>query len=78
MPQPLSRRLRDDLPFRRIALVLSGGGALAAYEAGALRTFEAIGLRPQILAGVSSGALNAVVWLAHGFRANWSTRSGSR
>jgi len=68
-PDPRSRRLRDDLPFRRIALVLSGGGALAAYEAGALRTFEAIGLKPQILAGVSSGALNAVVWLAHGFRA---------
>src|SRR5262245_15400269 len=57
-------RLRDDLPFRRIALVLSGGGALGAYEVGVLRVLESIGLDPPIVAGMSVGAVNAVIWLA--------------
>lgn len=61
-------RLRQDLPFRRIAVVLSGGGALGAYEVGVLRVLETIGLRPAIVAGVSIGAVNALVWLAHGFQ----------
>ena len=58
-------KLRDDLPFRRIAVVLAGGGTYGAYEAGALRTLSAAGLRPAIVAGVSVGALNAVAWLSH-------------
>jgi predicted acylesterase/phospholipase RssA len=62
------RRSRDDLPFRRIALVLSGGGALGAYEVGVLRVLETAALRPAIMVGVSVGAINAVLWLAHGFR----------
>ena len=61
-----ARRLRADLPFRRPAVVLSGGGALGAYEVGALRVLEAVGFRPAIVAGVSIGALNAVIWRAHG------------
>ena len=60
--------LRRPWPFRRVAVVLSGGGALAAYEVGALNVLEAVGLRPAILAGVSAGAINAVVWLSLGFR----------
>ena len=66
MPTP-KVRLRRDLPFRRIAVVLSGGGALGAYEVGVLRVLESVGLRPVIVAGVSIGAVNAVVWLAHQF-----------
>jgi predicted acylesterase/phospholipase RssA len=58
------RGLRPDLPFRRVALVLSGGGALGAYEVGVLRVVEALRLRPAIVAGVSVGAINAVVWRA--------------
>jgi predicted acylesterase/phospholipase RssA len=65
---PPRRTLRRKFPFKRVALVLSGGGALGAYEIGVLRVLEAIGLRPRIMAGVSVGAINAVVWLAHGFR----------
>jgi predicted acylesterase/phospholipase RssA len=61
-----ARRLRSDLPFTRPALVLSGGGALGAYEVGVLRAVEAAGLKPRIVAGVSIGAINAVVWRAHG------------
>ena len=66
VPRPPSLRL--DLPFRRIALVLSGGGALGAYEVGVLKVLEATGIRPAIMAGVSVGAINAVLWLAHGLR----------
>lgn len=65
----MARRLRTDLPFKRIAVVLSGGGALAAYETGVLRTLERIGLKPAIVSGASAGALNAVAWVAHEFRA---------
>lgn len=54
------------LPFRRIALVLSGGGAYGAYEVGVLKVLERIGLVPSIVTGVSVGAINAVVWAAHG------------
>jgi predicted acylesterase/phospholipase RssA len=59
-------RLRSDLPFRRVAVVLSGGGALGAYEVGVLKVLERAGLAPWLVAGVSIGAVNAVVWLAHG------------
>src|SRR2546426_8143458 len=63
-----TRALRRPWPFRRVAVVLSGGGALAAYEVGALKVLEAVGLRPAILAGVSAGAINAAVWLSLGYR----------
>jgi len=33
-----------------------------------LRALERLGLEPAIIAGVSVGAINAVLWLAHGFR----------
>lgn len=62
------RRLRADLPFRRIALVLSGGGTVGAYEVGVLKVLETLALAPAMIAGVSVGAINAVVWVAHGRR----------
>ncbi|HET7226302.1 MAG TPA: patatin-like phospholipase family protein, partial [Candidatus Eisenbacteria bacterium] len=71
-------RLRPDLPFRRIAVVLSGGGALGAYQIGVLRVLEAAGIRPEILCGLSVGAINAVAWLAHDFRTRPLTRTWSR
>jgi len=60
-------RLRSDLPFERIAVVLPGGGALGAYQAGVLRVLSRLGLRPTVVAGTSTGAINAVVWRAHDF-----------
>ena len=62
------RSLAKSLPFRRIALVLSGGGALGAYEVGVLRVLEAVALDPKVIAGVSVGAMNAISWIAHGRR----------
>jgi predicted acylesterase/phospholipase RssA len=61
-------RLRAGLPFRRIALVLSGGGALGAYEVGVLKVLEALRIAPAMVSGVSVGAYNAVMWVAHGGR----------
>ena len=64
----MNRRLRRDLPFRRLAVVVAGGGALGAYETGVLRALGQAGIRPAIVAGASAGALNAVAWVAAGLR----------
>ena len=41
------------------ALVLSGGGAKGAFEAGVIAALDDAGVRPAILSGTSAGALNA-------------------
>jgi len=62
-------RLRADLPFRNVALVLSGGGALGAYEVGVLRVLERLHIVPGLIVGVSVGAINALGWVASGYDA---------
>ena len=54
------------------ALVLSGGGARAAYQVGCLRFIAKTmpEYRPQILTGVSAGAINAVHLAA--YRGSWA------
>jgi NTE family protein len=47
--------------FERIALVLSGGGALGAYQAGAYAALEKCGVRPNWVAGTAIGAVNAAI-----------------
>jgi NTE family protein len=47
--------------FDRIALVLSGGGALGAYQAGAYAALENSGIRPNWIAGTAIGAINAAI-----------------
>lgn len=47
-----------------IGLVLQGGGALGAYEVGALIRIYEHGLRPEIISGTSIGAINAAVLAA--------------
>ncbi len=42
-----------------IAMVLSGGGARGAFEAGVIEAFEEAGIVPEILTGTSAGAINA-------------------
>jgi NTE family protein len=44
-----------------IALVLQGGGALGAYQAGAYAALDAAGYLPDWLAGISIGAINAAI-----------------
>src|SRR5277367_6308756 len=45
----------------RVALVLQGGGALGAYQAGVYQALHEAGLEPDWLAGVSIGAINAAI-----------------
>jgi NTE family protein len=47
--------------FERIAMVLSGGGALGAYQAGAYAALERSGVRPNWIAGTAVGAVNAAI-----------------
>ena len=48
----------------KIGLVLQGGGALGAYEAGAVRCLYERGMECTIVAGASSGAVNSVTLAA--------------
>ncbi|MDX2219356.1 MAG: patatin-like phospholipase family protein [Burkholderiales bacterium] len=45
----------------RIALVLQGGGALGAYQAGVYEALHTAGLEPDWVSGVSIGAINAAL-----------------
>ncbi len=45
----------------RIALVLQGGGALGAYQAGAYQALHEAGLWPNSVAGVSIGGINSAI-----------------
>jgi NTE family protein len=47
--------------FERIALILSGGGALGAYQAGAYAALEKSGVRPNWIAATAIGAINATI-----------------
>ena len=49
------------LPFECIALVLQGGGALGAYQAGVYEALAEAGIEPDWLAGISIGAINAAI-----------------
>jgi NTE family protein len=44
-----------------VALVLQGGGALGSYQCGVYEAAHAAGLRPDWVAGVSIGAINAAI-----------------
>jgi predicted acylesterase/phospholipase RssA len=44
-----------------LGLVLQGGGALGSYELGAARRLYAGGFRPDVISGVSIGAISAVL-----------------
>ena len=55
------RRARGGGPPERKVLVLQGGGALGAYQAGAYAELAAAGLAPDWVAGISIGAINAAI-----------------
>jgi NTE family protein len=52
---------RDDMRAARKALVLQGGGALGAYQAGVYAALSETELQPHWIAGVSIGAINAAL-----------------
>src|SRR6478736_607978 len=49
------------LPFECVALVLQGGGALGAYQAGVYEALSEAGIHPDRIAGISIGAINAAI-----------------
>ena len=49
------------VPFECIALVLQGGGALGAYQAGVYEALAEMDIQPDWIAGVSIGAINAAI-----------------
>ncbi|WP_296792946.1 patatin-like phospholipase family protein [Variovorax sp.] len=52
---------REDMRSARKALVLQGGGALGAYQAGVYAALSETELQPHCIAGVSIGAINAAL-----------------
>src|SRR6516225_5522256 len=53
---------RIELPqYETIALMLQGGGALGAYQAGVYQGLDEAGIRPNWVAGISIGALNTAI-----------------
>ena len=60
------RRRSDDGTFAspRVAFVLSGGGSLGAMQCGQLRAVLEAGITPDLVIGVSAGALNGAA-IAH-------------
>ncbi|MFH0303388.1 patatin-like phospholipase family protein [Bradyrhizobium sp. 31Argb] len=45
----------------RVALVLQGGGALGAYQAGVYQALHEVGIEPDRICGVSIGAINSAI-----------------
>ncbi len=59
---PLKTHLRlERPPFACIALLLQGGGALGAYQAGVYQGLAEANLHPDWIAGISIGAINAAI-----------------
>lgn len=51
----------EKLNREKTVLVLQGGGALGAYQAGAYEALAAAGIEPDWVAGISIGAINAAI-----------------
>ncbi|WP_206951752.1 DUF3734 domain-containing protein [Trinickia acidisoli] len=48
-------------PYQTVALVLQGGGALGAYQAGVYEGLHEAGILPNWIAGISIGAINTAI-----------------
>src|ERR1700730_16721223 len=60
-PLRKSHRGLERPPFECVALVLQGGGALGAFQAGVYQAMVEAGLHPDWVAGISIGAINAAL-----------------
>jgi NTE family protein len=60
-PLRKSHRGLERPPFECVALVLQGGGALGAFQAGVYQAMVEAGLQPDWVAGISIGAINAAL-----------------
>ena len=55
------KKAKRRLPFECVALVLQGGGALGAYQAGVYEALAEADIHPDWVAGVSIGAINSAI-----------------
>jgi NTE family protein len=60
-PRKAARRADRQPPFDCIALLLQGGGALGAYQAGVYEGLAEADLHPDWVAGISIGAINSAL-----------------
>jgi NTE family protein len=60
-PVPVHNKTPRRPPFECIALLLQGGGALGAYQAGVYEALAEADLHPDWTAGISIGAINAAL-----------------
>ena len=56
-----THKVQERPPFECIALLLQGGGALGAYQAGVYQALSEAGLHPDWVAGISIGAINSAL-----------------
>lgn len=56
-----TRKVQGRPPFECIALLLQGGGALGAYQAGVYQALSEAKLHPDWVAGISIGAINSAL-----------------
>lgn len=77
-------RVRNEVPFERIALLLQGGGALGSYQAGVYQALSEANLHPDWVAGISIGAINSAIIAGNAperrvdaLRAFWETITAS-
>jgi NTE family protein len=56
-----THKVQDRPPFECIALLLQGGGALGAYQAGVYQALSEARLHPDWVAGISVGAINSAL-----------------
>src|SRR5690348_4369936 len=59
--RPRTHRMVPRPPFECIALLLQGGGALGAYQAGVYEALAEVDLHPDWVAGISIGAINSAI-----------------
>src|SRR3974390_3167944 len=59
--RPRIAQAAQHLPFEVVALVLQGGGALGAYQAGVYEALSEAGIYPHWMAGMSIGPINAAI-----------------
>jgi NTE family protein len=55
------KKAASSVPFERVALLLQGGGALGAYQAGVYQALSEANLHPDWVAGISIGAINSAL-----------------
>jgi NTE family protein len=60
-PERLAHGATRILPFERVALVLQGGGALGAYQAGVYQALHEANIGVDWLCGTSIGAINGAI-----------------